>query len=117
MEEWLNVTPTKGFGNGEVKVGGIPNTGRNNRNTIIYFSTPEGVRVAQNVTQQGKEEFVSFGCLKKINVEQKGGSLQLEGLSNSSALTFKLGDGNIDISLPEEYNAGGSALIFVRSRK
>jgi hypothetical protein len=109
MEEWIDMSQTKGFGNAKVKVGGIKNTGRNNRNTIVsFFTTPAaGVKESLNVTQKGAEEFVSFSCIKEIIVEQKGGLLQLEGLSNSSALTFKLGNGNLNISLPDEYNAGG----------
>jgi hypothetical protein len=108
MEKWINVTPNKGYNDGTVNISATKNTGRNTRNSIIYFSTPEGIRKNINVTQKGTDEFVSFGCIKEIIVEQKGGVLQLEGLTNSSLLTFKLGDGKLDINLPEEYNAGGS---------
>ena len=59
------------------------------------------------VTQKGSEEYVTFCGIKEIVLESKETDIVVCGITNSSRLTFSLGEGNLDVELPDEYNAGG----------
>ena len=103
---WASTNPSSGSGNGAVSVGGAVHTGRLQRTgTLTYKAT--GVNdIEQGITQEGKPEFVS---INDTSVAKAGGTATLTGTSNSSKLTFSLGNGSIVISLPGSYTAGGAS--------
>lgn len=75
----------------------------------IHFPYPSAASVTDapvDVTQAGKPEFVTF---ENISVGKSGGTVSISGVSNSSKLTFSLGSGDIEFSLPSSYLAAGSS--------
>ncbi len=55
----------------------------------------------RNVNQQGKNEFVEIDA--EVRVENTGNTITINGKSNSSKLTFTLGNGDINTTLPQSY--------------
>lgn len=103
---WLTVNPASGSGNGTVNVSGSTYTGRVMRQTIIEVTAANVTPAQVTVKQSGKSEFVSSNA-NSYTKEKEGGTLTIEGVSNSSALTFSLGTGDLDITLPASYTANG----------
>lgn len=105
---WLIPSKVSGSGNDTVNVSaGSSNTGRNARSTIITFKAANCPDVARTVNQAGKPEFVSFNNAT-ASVGKNGGSVTISGTSNSSKLTFSLGNGGtLVLSLPSNYTAAG----------
>ena len=103
---WLSVTPTSGSGHGKIENSSAEYTGRVKREGIV---TVTGSGVAQSKTykviQTPKSEFVSFSGTE-LTVSIEGGSVTIEGYSNSSKLTFAW-VGTSDVSLPNNYFAAG----------
>lgn len=110
MEEWIIVNPeivdseTK-----EVRISALPNTGRNTRSTILKFVCQTNPNIVKElpVTQTGLDEYVSFCGIKEIIIDHSETEIMVWGITNSSRLTFCIGEGNLNIELPDEYNAGG----------
>ena len=102
---WASTSPSSGSGNGTVGVSGSAHTGRTQRTgTLTYKAT--GVNdVEQGLTQEAKPEFVT---VNNVSAAKVGGNVTITGTSNSSKLTFSLGNGDIVISLPGNYLAGGA---------
>lgn len=109
MVDWIKVVPeTGGPGTSKLEISARPNTGRNERSTILKFvNNLDHVVKELHVTQMGSEEYVSFCGIREIVVEASASDIMVWGVTNSSRLTFSLAEGNLDIKLPEEYNAGG----------
>ena len=104
--QWLIPSKTQGSGNDTVNVtAGANNTGRNPRNTNMTFKAANVPDVVRQVVQAGKPEFVniqSAAAVSKDGVQV----LTIEGITNSSKLTFSLASGGtLVLTLPETYLA------------
>ncbi|MDR0691592.1 MAG: BACON domain-containing protein [Prevotellaceae bacterium] len=111
MEEWIDVNPTSGTGNGKFNVGGTPNTGRDPRHTTLLVNAEGGEKHQKiPVTQEAKKEFVSFGCMQEIIISSEGGELYVQGMTNTPKLTFNLSESNMDAILHDKYDAGGELI-------
>ena len=103
---WLVPSKTQGSGNDTVNVtAGANNTGRNPRSTNMTFKAANVPDVVRQVVQAGKPEFVniqSAAAVSKDGVQV----LTIEGITNSSKLTFSLASGGtLVLTLPETYLA------------
>lgn len=104
---WLTPDKTSGSGNDTVNVSAnASNTGRNVRSTQVTFKAVNCADVVRTVNQVGKPEHVAFNNSTAAS-EKTGAILTLEGVSNSSKLTFSKGIDNIGITLPQAYTAAG----------
>ena len=104
--QWLIPSKTQGSGNDTVNVtAGANNTGRNPRSTNMTFKAANVPDVVRQVVQAGKPEFVniqSAAAVSKDGVQV----LTIEGITNSSKLTFSLASGGtLVLTLPETYLA------------
>lgn len=96
-DSWMTLSPSSGNSNADVLVKTNTYTGRADRVGYIDWN-PKGVQsVRSRVFQSGKAEFVDI--LSGIHASA-GETITINGFSNSSKLTFTLGDGNLDISIP-----------------
>lgn len=114
---WLTLEPMSGNGNASVQNTGTAHTGRSQRETTVT-ATATGVspNKTYKVIQKGKSEFVSFNNGAEITVGKEGGTLTIEGKSNSSKLNFELvdlipesEDTDLKLTLPDSYTAGGQS--------
>lgn len=104
---WSTVSPANGSGNGTVNVSGTKNTGRNSRSGSLTYKATGVADIAQAVTQEGTAEYVT---INNISAPKGGGNVTITGKSNSSRLNFTLGTGNITVTIPATYTAGGSTV-------
>ena len=103
---WLSPSKTSGNGNDTVNVSALSsNTGRNSRSTTVTFKAANCDDVLRTVLQQGKAETSSIQSTAAS--ESTGGTVTITGTSNSSKLTFSLGTGTLQLSLPSTYTAAG----------
>ena len=104
---WAVVNPSSGNGNKTINVSSsAEHTGRSARNTILTITAANVEAKTVNVTQQGKPEFTNNNSDTATAV--KGGqNVTISGVSNSNKLTFSLGTGDLNITLPTSYTAGG----------
>lgn len=103
---WLQPSKTSGNGNDTVNVSALTsNTGRNSRSTTVTFKAANCDDVLRTVLQQGKAETSSIQSTAAS--ESTGGTVTITGTSNSSKLTFSLGTGTLQLSLPSTYTAAG----------
>lgn len=101
---WLNVSPTSGSGNANVNVSTQQShTGRNARTTTLTWKAANVQNVVRNVSQSGKPEYVDID--DAASASKEGKVVTISGVSNAAKLTFALGTGNLDISLPSSYTA------------
>ena len=103
---WLLPSKTSGSGNDTVDVTAVSNnTGRSPRQTQIAFKAANVADVVRKVIQAGKPEFVTI--LSAAAVSKDGVTvLTIEGVSNSSKLTFALASGgSLPLTLPASYLA------------
>lgn len=103
---WLTVSPATGSGNQTVGVTGSTYTGRVMRQTVIEVTAANVTPAQVTIKQKGATEFASPNA-NSYTKEKEGGTLTVEGKSNSSGLTFSLGTGDLNISLPSNYTANG----------
>lgn len=102
--DWLNVTPASGSGDANVNVSSkTEHTGRKLRTTFLTWKATNVDDVVRTVNQAGKPEYVDID--DAASSEQTGKVVTIAGVSNSATLTFSLGTGVLDISLPESYTA------------
>lgn len=103
---WLIPSKTSGSGNDTVDVtAASDNTGRSARQTQMTFKAANVGDVVRTVIQAGKPEFVSIQSAAAVS---KDGVtvLTIEGVSNSSKLTFALASGgSLPLTLPATYLA------------
>ena len=108
---WLVPNKQSGSGNSTVSVSaGSNNTGRNARSTNVTFSAVGCEDVVRAVSQSGKPEFVTMEASKSVS---KAGvaTLTITGTSNSSKLTFSLGNGSLALTLPSNYTANSVSTV------
>ena len=98
--------PSQGSGNATVNVSSnAPHTGRNVRTTVLTITAANVEAKTVNVTQQGKPAYVD--AIDNAAAEKGGQNVTISGKSNAAKLTFSLGSGNLEITLPTKYTAGG----------
>lgn len=101
---WVKTTPSAGSGNATVNVSSnAPHTGRVVRTTILTWKAANVPDVVRTVNQAGKPEYVDV--VDAASAEKTGKVVTISGVSNSKKLTFSLGTGDLDISLPKTYVA------------
>ena len=104
--DWIRPSKTSGNGNDTVNVSALSNnTGRNARQTTLTFKAANCDDVLRTVLQKGKAETSTIQ--DSAAVGQGGGMVTLSGVSNSAALSFELGTGDLELSIPSAYIANG----------
>lgn len=102
--KWLNVNPSSGSGNATVNVSSIAeHTGRVARTSVLTFKAANVDDVVRAVNQAGKPEYVDIDDSAASSKEGK--TVTISGVSNSAKLTFSLGTGSLNVSLPSSYTA------------
>lgn len=103
---WVVVNPSSGSGNKTVNVSSSSeHTGRNARSTTLTITAANVEAKTVTVNQQGKPAYVES---QDSATAQKGGqNVTVSGKANSAKLTFSLGTGNLSVTLPNTYTAGG----------
>jgi hypothetical protein len=105
---WVNVNPSSGSGNASVNVStNAPHTGRNARTTTLTWRAANVQDVVRTVNQAGKPEYVDIDATAAS--DKSGKLVTISGVSNSEKLSFSLGTGDLDISLPSTYTANSVA--------
>lgn len=103
---WLQPSKTSGNGNDTVNMSALSaNTGRSARSTTVTFKAANCDDVLRTILQQGKPE--TSAIQSTAASESSGGTVTITGTSNSSKLTFSLGTGTLQLTLPSSYSAGG----------
>lgn len=103
---WAVVSPSQGSGNATVNVSSsAAHTGRNVRTTVLTITAANVAAKTVNVTQQGKPAYVD--AIDNAAAEKGGQNVTISGKSNAAMLTFSLGTGDLEITLPDKYTAGG----------
>lgn len=104
--EYVAVDVAQATGNARVTVTpAAKNTGRNARTIILKWKSADVQDVVRTIKHVGKPEYVSYEN-DSAEAEKLGQTVTIFGTSNSSRLTFSLGNGELDnISLPESYMA------------
>jgi len=97
--------PSSGSMNGTVNVSGSKHTGRNQRSGKLTFKADGAPDVERPVNQAGRTEIVT---VSDVSAPKGGGNVTITGKSNSSKLNFALGVGDITVTLPTNYSAGGA---------
>lgn len=104
---WAVVNPSSGSGNKTINVSSsAEHTGRNARSTILTITAANVEAKSVTVNQQGKPEFTNNNS-DTATAAKGGQNVTISGVSNSKKLTFTLGTGDLSISLPSTYTAGG----------
>ena len=107
--EWLNTSPAAGSGNGTVTVkSNGEHTGRKVRTTTLTWKAANVQNIERTVNQAGKPENVSID--ENASADKNGKVVTISGVSNSAKLTFSLGSGDLDITLPTSYTVNGMAV-------
>ena len=75
------------------------------RTTILTVTAANVEAKTVNVTQQGKPAYVD--AIDNVAAEKNGQNVTISGKSNAAKLTFSLGTGTLQVTLPESYTAGG----------
>lgn len=103
---WVLVNPSNGSGNATVNVSSsTQHTGRSVRTTILTITAANVEAKTVNVTQQGKPAYVDAQA--SATAAKDGQNVTISGKANSAKLTFSLGTGNLNVSIPSTYTAGG----------
>lgn len=101
---WVKTDKTSGSNNATVNVSSTADhTGRQARTTILTWKAANVEDVTATVGQAGKPEYVDID--DAASSASAGQIVTISGISNSAKLTFSLGTGNLDISLPSTYMA------------
>lgn len=103
---WVKVSPEQGSGNATVNVSSpSPHTGRNVRSTTLTITAANVDAKTVSVTQQGKPAYVD--AQDNATAAKAGQNVTISGRANSAKLTFSLGTGSLNVTLPSSYTAGG----------
>ena len=101
---WVKVNPSSGSGNASVNVSSTAeHTGRTARTTTLTWKAANVTDIVRMVSQAGKPEYVDID--NTASADKAGKLVTISGVSNSSKLTFSLGSGDLQISLPATYTA------------
>lgn len=79
------------------------------RTTVLTFKAAYCQDVQRTVNQAGKPEYVDIA--ESAAAEKTGKVVTISGMSNSKKLTFSLGTGDLDITLPDSYNANSTDTV------
>lgn len=102
--DWLKVQPASGSGDATVNVSSYgEHSGRVARTTILTWKAANVADVKRTVNQAGKPEYVDIA--DSASADKEGKNVTISGVSNSKELTFSLGTGDLQISLPSSYTA------------
>lgn len=102
--DWVKPSKTSGSGKGSVDVTSTtPHTGRVARSSVLLFKAANVEDEACAVNQAGKPEYVDVD--DAASSPQAGKVVTIAGVSNSKKLTFSLGTGVLNVSLPANYIA------------
>lgn len=102
--DWVKVNPAQGSGNATVNVSSVTeHSGRVVRTTVLTWKAAKVADVQRKVNQAGKPEYVDID--DAASSDKAGKVVTISGISNSRILTFSLGNGDLDISLPASYTA------------
>ena len=103
---WVVVNPSSGSGNKTINVSSsAEHTGRSVRSSILTITAANVEAKTVNVTQQGKPAYVD--SQDNATAQKSGQNVTISGKANSAKLTFSLGTGNLEVTLPSTYTAGG----------
>lgn len=103
---WAVADPSQGSGNATVNVrSSAPHTGRKVRTTTLTITAANVEAKTVQVTQQGKPVYVD--SIDEATAAKGGQNVVISGKANSAKLTFSLGTGNLSVSIPSSYTAGG----------
>ena len=103
---WAVVNPSQGSGNATISVSSnAAHTGRSVRTTSLTITAANVESKTVAVTQQGKPAFVD--AQENASAAKGGQNVTISGKANSQKLTFSLGTGDLNVSLPATYTAGG----------
>lgn len=101
---WVKTNPSSGSGNATVTVSSTSeHTGRTARTGILTFKAANVSNIERIVNQAGKPEYVDID--DAASADKAGKVVTISGISNSKKLTFKLGTGDLSITLPSTYIA------------
>lgn len=101
---WLKVNPSNGSGDATVIVSSTgEHSGRNVRTSILTWTAANVSSIQRTVNQAGKPEFVEIS--QTASADKTGKVVTISGATNSQKLTFSFGSGDLDLSLPDTYNA------------
>lgn len=101
---WVKTTPSSGSGDATVNVSSTTtHTGRKARTSTLTWKAANVDDVVRTVSQAGKPEYVDIA--DAAAADAAGKVVTISGVSNSAKLTFSLGTGNLNISLPSTYTA------------
>lgn len=79
------------------------------RTTVLTFKAAHCEDVLRTVNQAGKPEYVDIA--ESAAAEKTGKVVTISGVSNSKKLTFSLGTGDLEIDLPNSYNANSTDTV------
>lgn len=103
---WAVVSPSSGSGNKTINVSSSSeHTGRSSRSTTLTITAANVEAKTVAVTQAGKPAYVS--SQDSASAAKGGQSVTISGKANGKKLTFSLGTGNLGVTLPSKYTAGG----------
>lgn len=102
--DWVKVNPAQGSGDGQVSVASQAEyQGRLPRQSVLTWKAVNCADVPRTVMQKGKPEWVDIA--DTASAPKEGKVVTISGVSNSRKLTFSLGTGDLDLTLPESYTA------------
>jgi hypothetical protein len=102
--EWVQTSPSQGSGNGTVNVSSKTQySGRVARQSVLTWKAANVDDVPRTVIQAGKPQFVDID--DAASADKSGKVVTISGVTNSARLTFKLGTGELQVSLPSTYSA------------
>ena len=105
--DWVRANPNGGTGNATVRVQATEYTGRIARETTLTWKAKDLPDIVRKVTQSGKKEYVTISN-EEVAFNKTGGTIRIEGTSNSSKLKFYLGTNSSGgFTLPSNYDVGG----------
>jgi hypothetical protein len=102
---WAVANPSQGSGNKTVNVSSSgEHSGRKVRNTILTITAANVAPVEVTVNQAGKPAYVQNNS-DTASASKTGQNVTISGKANSQKLTFSLGTGDLNITLPSTYTA------------
>lgn len=103
---WAVVSPSSGSGNKTVNVSSsAEHTGRSARSTILTITAANVDAQTVTVNQQAKPAYVD--SQDSASAAKAGQNVTISGKSNAQKLTFSLGTGILEVTIPTTYTAGG----------
>lgn len=103
----FTLTPKTGTGNAKVSISCSERTGRVATSPVTFTAKMDGFSVSKSVSvvQEGKAEFVTLSK-KAFAIPAEGRTVTVEGISNSSKLSFSCPDAEVTFN---SYTANGAA--------